>query len=151
MKNKQNKLVSTCVNTVIECILKLLSICNKGNMFLEQQPCVVYFDLTLGATHSKHWSKYVFSFFFTPKSYIMEEKVRKLGQNLAKWCVLSLPPNTGLRFYYPIGMLNLNLTNGEENQACLGPAHNFSVTNIFALETFVRIIFGSLKIFSCNY
>ena len=45
---------------------------------------VVYFDLRLGAAHSKRWSKYAFSVFFVLKTFKKCNKVRNLQQNLRK-------------------------------------------------------------------
>ena len=60
---------------------------------------VVYFDLHLGAVHSKHWSNYAFSMFFVQKA----EKGRKSKKIYAKYgtqnCFLSLQQSVGREFY----------------------------------------------------
>ena len=60
----------------------------------------VYFDHHLGAAHSKHWSKYAFSTFFS-KKLKKEEKERKFLQNLAKKCFLKFALERWLIILFP--------------------------------------------------
>ena len=53
---------------------------------------VVYFDQSLGAGHSKHYSKYACILFFCAKK---EEKARKLMQNLGKKGFFKFAPELG--------------------------------------------------------
>ena len=54
-----------------------------GECFVQALPPVVYFDQLLGAAHSKRWSKYAFSTFFSLKAE--KRKIeRNLQQNSAK-------------------------------------------------------------------
>ena len=60
----------------------------------------VYFKQHLVAVHSKLWSKSAISRLFFSKNAEKGRKNRKLKQNLAKTCFLSLPLNTEQGFFF---------------------------------------------------
>ena len=55
-------------------LLRMASLINTKVSFSLQGMCVVYFDLPLGAAHSKLWFKSAFSMFFLTKCCKKEEK-----------------------------------------------------------------------------